>query len=296
MMVHSPLFKSAKGEAEFNAAYDAAMGIWQIPYSERDIPTSFGDTHVILSGPEHAPPLVLLHCALMTSAIWAPLIGDLSSEYRVYAIDVMGDMGRSVPTDPPQNEQELADWLNEVLQKLAIERTYLLGWPYGGFVAANFTIHYPDTILKLGLLAPVGTFVRIGPGFLYGFLPLIIPTRAMSRFFESAMAYKKSFLNPEHSELLYQRFRNGHLVIKVPPRCFTDEELQRLSMPTLVLIGQQELLYSPVKAVKRAKEILPDSVVELVHNCNHAVVSDQTELIKTRILDFLGQLTGPGLE
>jgi pimeloyl-ACP methyl ester carboxylesterase len=289
MTIHSPLFKSAKGEAEFNAAYDAAMNIWQTAYTERDIPTSFGDTHVILSGPEHAPPLVLLHCALMTSAIWAPLIGDLSRQYRVYAIDVMGDMGRSLPTHPPQNEQELADWLNEVLQKLGIERTYLLGWSYGGFVAANFTIHYPDTILKLGLLAPIGTFVRIGPGFLYGFLPLIIPTRAMSRLFESVMAFQKSFSYPEHSELLYQRFRNGHLIIKVPPRHFTDEELHKLSMPTLVLIGQQELLFNPYKAVKRAKELLPDSTVELINHCNHAIVSDQTELIKTRILDFLEQ-------
>jgi pimeloyl-ACP methyl ester carboxylesterase len=78
-------------------------------------------------------------------------------------------------------------------------------------------------------------------------------------------------------------------MIKVPPRSFTDEELHKLSMPILLLIGQQELLYNPGKAVARAKALLPDATVELIKHCNHAIVSDQTELIKTWTLGFLNQ-------
>jgi membrane protease YdiL (CAAX protease family) len=34
---------------------------WTPPYKELTIPTSFGETHVIASGPENAPPVVLIH-------------------------------------------------------------------------------------------------------------------------------------------------------------------------------------------------------------------------------------------
>lgn len=79
---YSPIFNSAKAEATFLAAYDKAMTLWPVPYEQRDVPTRFGRTHVVVSGPENGPPIVLLHCALMTSAIWSPIIGELSATYR----------------------------------------------------------------------------------------------------------------------------------------------------------------------------------------------------------------------
>ena len=108
MSNHSPVFKSAEGESRALAAYDAAMRLWPIPYEQRDVPTRYGSTHVIVSGPADAPPLVMLSGASMTSSIWSPIIADLSCHYRTYAVDVIGDIGRTVPTNPPKTYQEFA--------------------------------------------------------------------------------------------------------------------------------------------------------------------------------------------
>lgn len=284
---HSPIFKSSEGEARVLAVYDAAMKLWPIPYEERDVPTRYGSTHIIVSGPAEAPPLVLLHCALMTSSIWSPIIADLSQDYRTYAVDVMGDIGRTVPTNPPETYPEFAQWLVEVYRELGIERAHVLGWSFGGFVATNFAVHEPQRVEKLALLAPYLTFVKPGPGFLLGFLPFVFPSRATTRVFERAMCFKHSFGHTEHSELLYQRYKNGRLVLKVGPRTFTDEELQRLTMPTLLLVGDRELLYNAKAAVERARRVLPNGEAELIADCNHAVVSDQTAWVSARVLDFL---------
>jgi hypothetical protein len=75
----------------------------------------------------------------------------------------------------------------------------------------------------------------------------------------------------------------------VPPRVFTDEELQRLSMPILLLIGEQEFLYNSNAAIERAKQLLPKGDVELIANCNYAIVSDQTDHLSTRVIDFLNK-------
>jgi len=287
MSTHSPLFKSPEGEARVLAAYDAAMKLWPIPYEQRDLPTRFGSTHVIVSGPADAPPLVLLHCALMTSSIWSPIIANLSRDYRTYAVDVIGDIGRTAPTNPPETYPDLAQWLLETYRELGIERARLLGWSFGGFVATNFAVHEPQRVEKLALLAPFATFVKPGPGFLLGLVPLVVATRATARLFERAMCFKGSFEYSEHSDLLYQRFKNGRPVFKVRPRVFTDEELRGLTMPTLLLVGDHELLYNPRAAVERAAQVLPHGHAEIIRNCNHAVVSDQTAWVSARVLEFL---------
>ena len=287
MKTHSPIFKAAKAEARMLAVYDKAMGLWPISYEQRDISTQYGSTHVIISGPEDAPPLILLHCALMTSAIWSPIIEILSRDRRTYAVDVMGDVGRTVPSNPPTTERDFANWLVEVFEGLGINKASVLAWSFGGFVATNFAIHEPDRVIKLGLLAPFATFVKGGIGFLLGFIPFLIPTRATARFFEKKLCYKSNFVFKEHSDILYERFRSAKVIFKVPPRVFTDEELQRLNMPILLLIGEQEFLHNSKAAIKRAKQILPNGDVELIPNCDHAIVSDQIDQVSCRVIDFL---------
>src|SRR6266542_1458111 len=94
----SPLrspFKSPQGEAEYMAAYDASMCLWPIPYEPMDIRTRFGSTHLVICGPKDAPPLVLLHCFFTSLTNWAYNIADFSRDYRVYALDMMGQPSKS---------------------------------------------------------------------------------------------------------------------------------------------------------------------------------------------------------
>jgi hypothetical protein len=45
------LFKISKGQAQYFAAYDAAMQFWPVPYQSTFINTPYGRTHVISCGP-----------------------------------------------------------------------------------------------------------------------------------------------------------------------------------------------------------------------------------------------------
>ena len=81
------LFKTRKGEAKYIKAYNKSLSLWPVPYTEQDIPTSFGTAHVIISGPVNAEPLVILHGMDASSTMWYPNIKDYSKNYRVYAID-----------------------------------------------------------------------------------------------------------------------------------------------------------------------------------------------------------------
>ena len=293
MEPRSPIFRSRAAEEQFLAAYDSAMRLWPVPYETREVPTRYGSTHVVVSGPSDAPPVVLLHCALMTSAIWSPLIGDLSRDHRTYAVDVMGDIGRTIPEDPPTDEEEVADWLRQVLDALGLGRVALVAWSFGGGTAANFAMRFPERVERLALLAPFKPFVRQGAGFLSGFVPFLIRTRAAARRFERNMCARGDFGRHEHSELLYLRYRCGKLLLKVvPPRTFTDLEFRLLTMPVLLLVGEQEYLYDGPASAARAQRVLPHGRVEVLSECNHAIVSDRTDAVRDALSDFLGQSAG----
>src|SRR5438477_11129675 len=120
-------FKTPEGESAFLAAYDAAMQLWPVPYEEMDLPSRFGTTHVVASGPKDAPPLVLLHGYNATSAMWSPNIADFCKDYRAYAVDVMGQPSKSIPGEPIRNAADYAAWLTVVLDGLHVDRVFLVG-------------------------------------------------------------------------------------------------------------------------------------------------------------------------
>lgn len=230
----------------------------------------------------------------MTSAIWSPIIGDLSRNHRTYAVDVMGDVGRTVPTNPPTSEAQAADWLAQVFDALDLGGAAVQAWSFGGGMATNFAMRHPERVERLALLAPFKPFVKQGAGFLFGFIPFLVPTRRAAKLFEQRMCFRKDFGHREHSELLYLRYRCSRFMLKVvPPRTFTDLEFKLLTMPVLLLVGEQEYLYDGPASVQRANRVLPNGKAELLPRCNHAIVSDQTEIVRDRLLDFLDTAEKP---
>jgi hypothetical protein len=127
-MTNTSAFKTLKGEAAYLEAYDAAMKLWPVAYEEIEITGQFGTTHVVATGPKDAPPLVLLHGYFSTLTMWSPNVADFSKDYRVYAIDVMGQPGKSIPDpdEPIRDAADLVAWFSETLDGLNLDRIFLV--------------------------------------------------------------------------------------------------------------------------------------------------------------------------
>ena len=91
----------------------------------------------------------------MTSVCWAPYAQKLSRR-DVYAVDIMGDAGRSEPLAWIACAADMAVWLDETLAGLGVERAHLVGHSLGGFVALSTAAYRPDRVSSLVLLDPAG--------------------------------------------------------------------------------------------------------------------------------------------
>jgi hypothetical protein len=89
------IYKSPQVEARLMEIYDEKMADWPVPYRDVFLDTAYGKVHVSVSGPEDAPPLVLLHASGVASWSWKFNVEEFSDRYRLYAIDTVGDVGRA---------------------------------------------------------------------------------------------------------------------------------------------------------------------------------------------------------
>ncbi|GFI02270.1 putative carboxylesterase nap [Lachnospiraceae bacterium] len=56
-------FRTIESQKEYFVAYEKALKLVSVPFNEKYITTSFGDSYVLCAGNEKNPPLVLLHAA-----------------------------------------------------------------------------------------------------------------------------------------------------------------------------------------------------------------------------------------
>ena len=92
--------------------------------------------------------------------MWSPNIADFSKDYRVYAIDVMGQPSKSIPDEPIRNAADYVAWLTATLDALHLDRVSLVGMSYGGWLALNYAVAAPERVRKLVLLSPGGASCR----------------------------------------------------------------------------------------------------------------------------------------
>ncbi len=79
------------------------------------------------------------------------------------------------------------------------------------------------------------------------------------------------------------------LPYRLGPHALPEEDLKRLKTPTLLLIGDHEIIYSADldQVLKRAEELVENIQTALIPNCSHMLVYEQTELVNSQILNFL---------
>ena len=135
------------------------IGIIQIPFYKTHLPNSsyVKLSNGIIAYKEYNSPgktLIAIHGSPGTKndfKLLAPQIKD----YKVYALDMYG-FGESEKNVENYGVESQANVINEFMEKLNITNASILGYSWGGGVAAEFAFKYPEKVDKLNLLVSMG--------------------------------------------------------------------------------------------------------------------------------------------
>ena len=266
--------------------YDVKMTDWPVPYEDVFVDTQYGKVHAIVSGPEDAPPMLLLHASAVSSWSWKFNVEELSKQYRTYAIDLIGDAGKSEFTSLKhimKNGRDQAELYTEITGKLGVEKAYVVGASEGGFIGTNYALYHPERVEKLALLGPMGyagaikSSIRI---MLAQFFPLKpIQESTFSWAISDSAKLKKEFGE------WFLLMMTGYNPAKVMPLPFSAEERQSLKAPVLFVFGERDNLVGDPEAARVLVQDIPNVRVEVL-DAGHLMGAEQPEQVIALITEF----------
>jgi pimeloyl-ACP methyl ester carboxylesterase len=287
-------FRSAAARDEYLAFYDERSRRWPMPGEARLVDTSFGQTFVRVQGPAAGPPLVLLPGDSENSLAWIPVIEALSADYRTYAVDHIFDIGRSVYTQRMQTPDDFVRWLDELFTALGLDTLSLMGHSYGGWQASLYALAHPERLERLVLSAPPSTVLRPPLGLIVrAILYYFIPTRFVTKRYMYWYA-SDAVRNPDTRRIIDEMIDEDLLARQcfkrrrfVPPTVLTDQDWQKLRVPALFLVGENDVTYSAHKAAQRLNRVVPLVRTEIASGADHHLALVKPEWVSNNVLEFL---------
>ena len=167
-----PVFVTEENRARLMAIYDDALRRWPVPFKRSSLRPDTGRPTSLAAAIRVAPPVVMTHPMGVGGFVWSSIIATVSAHRRAYALDTIGDVGRSELADPdryPKTGRDYSEWLDDVFAALDLTAADMIGGSMGGWIAMNHAIYAPDRVRRLVLLGPMGlapwraTLAVLGP-------------------------------------------------------------------------------------------------------------------------------------
>jgi pimeloyl-ACP methyl ester carboxylesterase len=286
----SSLASSAAGpRAVFEQAYQRAVDRWPVPVTALDVPTDYGRTHLLASGGQDAPGVLLLPGGGATATAWAAVAGGLAATHRLVAVDPVGQAGLSRPGPRPlATTADLGGWLDQVLDGLGMPRAALAGHSYGAWIALRYALHAPGRVTRLALLDPADCFAPLSLRYRLHAIPLIArPSPARARRL-LAWETRGRALNPDWLAVTTAGAALGRPAI-VMPRPPAPAELAGLRRPVLVMLAGRSRAHDPARVAARARALLPDVTVRVLAGAaHHSIPTQDAAELAGDMAGFLG--------
>lgn len=151
------VYKNEDARNKMFAFYDKAMEELGITYSEEYVPTSFGNTHIIIAGEDKGDTIITLHGGNGITPLNLKLFMPLLKKYKVIAPDVPGMPGKSEPYRRISSKKdEYCAWLEELMEYLNISRAKFVVSSYSSAMLLSLAAFKPERIDKAALVVPSG--------------------------------------------------------------------------------------------------------------------------------------------
>ena len=268
----------------------------------RMLPLASGlKVRVVEGGPADGPPVVLL--AGWGGSIYLyrynlPALADAG--FRVIAVDMKGQGLSDKPSAGSEyTSAAMTAHALEILDALALARVHLVGQSMAGKIAAQVALEQPGRVSKLVLIDAVGlgrvkgvSLVKHVPE---KWLDAVAPLTSRVTFWavlrraygslahftpRDVEEYYAPTADPNFVRALFLLLQNFDWDLLKP------EELARLTMPVLMIVGTEDHLVTPDR-VERVAARLEDVRTLVIPGAGHIPNEETPEIVNRALVDFL---------
>lgn len=242
-------------------------------------------------------PVVLIPGFAAGRWIWFKQTAELARRFRVIVFDPRGVSA----SDKPEGSQTiglLADDIAHLLQTIGIASAHIVGASFGGFVAQEFALKYPQITRKLVLCCTsFGGPNHVVPA------PETLAALASTKGLNSEermranllLAFTPGYVQAQVAEvdhIVHLRATN-----EVPEHIYlsqlhaavnfnSESRLEQIASPTLVLSGDADVIV-PVQNSRNLAAKIPGAKLEIVAGGSHTFFIEQAAEFNHIVAEFL---------
>jgi pimeloyl-ACP methyl ester carboxylesterase len=236
-----------------------------------------------------------------------PAVEALARRHRVIAYSLCDERRSTFPCDPARGFENYIAQLDAVLERARLDRATLVGVSYGGLIAAEFAVRFPDRVSGLVLASALSLpwspdararFYMRAPRLLFPLFAVSAPLRMMPEIraalpgvgdrarlaARSAWRFLRTPLSPA---------RMARRIRWVEEHTFADHG--RIAGPILVITGEPDLdRVVPVALTRRYLRAHAGARHVVLPRTGHVGVITKPDLFAATVADFVaaGGVTG----
>ena len=251
--------------------------------------------HTQVTGRSDAPPVLLIQGLGMNKNGWALQRIAMATKYRTIAIDNRGAGRSSIPSQPFTLEN-MADDALSVLDHYGVRDAHVVGASMGGAIAQILAVKHPTRVRSLTLAC---TACRNLPwrNELLRYWADTANVRGLRQWADESARW---LIGPRSFRRLAPAIGwLGPLATFRPSRGFsaqvgaildTDDsmvaELGRITCPTLVVVGNQDIL-TPRADSEEIAERIPQAELVVISGAAHGLMIEHASTFNRVVLDFI---------
>lgn len=250
------------------------------------------------SGPE---TIVFAHGLLWSGRMFDDQVRALKAHYRCVTFDFRGQ-GQSEVTPTGYDMETLSADAAALITALGCAPCHFVGLSMGGFVGMRLASRQPHLIKSLMLLETTADPEQVGNVARYRLLNLIARWFSLRLVVNQVMPLmfgQKFLADPTRAELrqvMRQRIIQNHrigitrAVTGVVERKGVYEEIRTIKVPTLIVVGDQDVATVPAKSQRIQAQIAGSRLV-IIPGAGHTATVEEPTAINQALLAFLAEQT-----
>lgn len=273
------------------------MSEWTL---DRTFNSSSGEVRWAVSGPEQAPPVVLVHGTPFSSYVWRGVARALARDYRVYVWDLAGYGASAQYADQDVSLRAQAWVLTELLDHWELEAPAVAAHDFGGCAALRAYLLHGARYRRLALVDPVALAPWGSPAYrllgshagVFEQLPPALHRALVTEYVSSA---SHAGLHPAVLERLVAPWCTQagqpafYRQMAQNDQRFTDDIQHRygeLELPVLICWGTEDT-WIPVARAHQLAEMVPGAELLLIAGAGHLVQEDAPAELTAALTNFL---------
>jgi pimeloyl-ACP methyl ester carboxylesterase len=283
------IYKNNQAKIDLMNLYDEKLKTLQIDYTNIDVHTKFGKTRVVKTGNSKGKTIVMFHGYNAGAPITLEAVKNILDKYCFYVVETIGQATKSEENIINIKNDSFALWVEEVLNKLKIQKANFIGISYGAFIVEKLMIYRPKFIDKSILVVPSGI---VNGNVWQSTKKLTFPLIRWR--ITKKEEHLKSFLSafaPIEDDFLLRMLSLMMKGIKLDtriPKLLNSKEIENFTAPVYIIAAKKDIYFPGEKIAIRSKKLFLNlKEVYLLENSKHMPSKKAYSIIQQKLLEWI---------